>query len=311
MKVLILGAGAMGSLFAARLSGTGAQVQLFDIDRSLVEAVRKSGLVVEELDGAKTLVSLQITDRLETMDGAVDLVIILVKAGATRRAVQSVLPLCHPATLFLTLQNGIGHGPVIAEMVGEHRLLLGVTSQGAALLGPGRVRHGGKGPTYIGQMAGDGSADVFRVVDLFNQGGLETLYTEQIEERAWGKLVINVGINAITALADVPNGWIASQPNARLLAERAVDEAVQVAARLGIDLPERAWQRVLTVAQATAVNRSSMRQDLGRKRMTEVDAINGAIVRYGEKLGIDTPVNWVLTQLIKVIEQRQAGEEDT
>lgn len=308
MNVLIVGAGAMGSLLGARLSKTKADVYLIDIDPLQVEAIRKSGLVVEELDGSRTLASLKIAEQPESIDASMDLIVVMVKAGATRRAVQSVRTLCHPETLFLTLQNGIGHGPVIAELVGDRHLLLGTTAQGAALLEPGRIRHGGRGPTYIGSWKGDQTSEALRVVDLFNEGGLETFYTEQIEQRVWHKLLINVGINAITALTDIPNGWIASQPNARAVAQRAVGEAVQVATRLGINLQEQALKRVVAVAEATAVNRSSMRQDLARRRITEIDVINGAIVRYGSEQGVDTPVNWVLTQLVNIIEQRQASE---
>jgi len=235
----------------------------------------------------------------------------MVKAAATRTAVASVLGRCHEQTLFLTLQNGIGHGPAIAALVGDARLLLGTTAQGATLLEPGRIRHGGNGTTHIGCLASAAVADARRVVDLFNRAGLQAFFSERIEDRIWQKLLINIGINAVTALTAIPNGRVASQANARALAERAVAEALAVAERLGIQVGERVLERVLAVAEATGTNRSSMLQDLERKRATEIDAINGAIVRYGEDLGVPTPVNWTLTQLIKVIEHRQASEGDS
>ncbi|PIU31198.1 MAG: 2-dehydropantoate 2-reductase, partial [Syntrophobacteraceae bacterium CG07_land_8_20_14_0_80_61_8] len=184
-------------------------------------------------------------------------------------------------------------------------------AQGATLLEPGRIRHGGNGTTHIGCLASAAVADARRVVDLFNRAGLQAFFSERIEDRIWQKLLINIGINAVTALTAIPNGRVASQANARALAERAVAEALAVAERLGIQVGERVLERVLAVAEATGTNRSSMLQDLERKRATEIDAINGAIVRYGEDLGVPTPVNWTLTQLIKVIEHRQASEGDS
>ena len=311
MNVLIVGAGAMGGLLGARLSRAATGLHLLDSDRRLVTAVRRAGLEVEELDGGRTRAEPAITDRIEEVPAPIDLVVVMVKAAATHGAVASVLGRCHEQTLFLTLQNGIGHGPAIAALVGDARLLLGTTAQGATLLEPGRIRHGGNGTTHIGCLASAAVADARRVVDLFNRAGLQAFFSERIEDRIWQKLLINIGINAVTALTAIPNGRVASQANARALAERAVAEALAVAERLGIQVGERVLEQMLAVAEATGTNRSSMLQDLERKRATEIDAINGAIVRYGEDLGIPTPVNWTLTQLIKVIEHRQASEGDS
>lgn len=308
MNVLIVGAGAMGGLLGARLARAAARLHLLDSDRRLVAAVLASGLVVEELDGGSTRAEPAITDRIEEVPAPIDLVVLLVKAAATRTAVASVLGRCREETLFLTLQNGIGHGPAIAALVGEARLLLGTTAQGATLLGPGRVRHGGNGATHIGCLPKGSVAGAHRVVDLFNRAGLNAVFSDRIEDRIWQKLLINIGINAVTALTAIPNGWVASQVNARALAERAVAEALEVAERLGIQVGERVLEPMLAVAEATGTNHSSMLQDLERNRATEIDAINGAIVRYGQDLGVPTPVNWTLTQLIKVIEHRQTQE---
>lgn len=312
MHVLIVGAGAMGCLFGARLTTAGAKVLLLDVDVSQVEAIRTSGLHLRELDGGETIFPLDASWDPVPWDPPADLVLVMVKSYATPQALQLVHPRSvGPRTLFLSLQNGMGNGEQLARLVGRNRVLVGVTAQGATKLGPGVIRHGGVGPTFFGSLSGTRPDEASDIVALFTAAGLETEYREDIQDLLWQKLCVNVGINAVTALCGIPNGAVVSMEPARRVCEAAVVEAVTVARAEGISLPEDMVERVLAVANATASNRSSMRQDVEGRRPTEIDAINGAVVRAAEKHGLSAPVNWTLTQLIKTKECTYAHGGDT
>jgi len=301
--VLILGAGALGSLFGARLSRAREKVTLFSTNQEHIQAIRENGLEVEELDGSVQRYALVACDDPGTIDTKADLVIVLVKSYTTREAVEGIKSCCRPSTLFLTLQNGTGNWERIAGVVGKESVLVGVTAQGATRLQrPGCIRHGGNGATFIGEPEGPSSERARWVVDLFRRSGIETEASDRMKELMWEKLMINVGINAITALTGIRNGLIPRVEEGRELCRAAVEEAMLVARAQGITIREDMVERVLSVAVATSVNRSSMGQDADRRKRTEIDAINGAIVRLGREAHIETPVNRTLTHLIKIME---------
>lgn len=310
MHILILGAGALGSLLGARLSQADwVRISLLTTDRQHVLAIRQDGLTVEELDGSTRCYRLPAFDAPHTLEEAPDLVLVSVKTHSIEGAVSSVVDRCHAATLFLTLQNGIGNWERIARLVGEGFVLVGTTAQGATLLAPGRIRHGGNGPTYLGEPDGPPSPRVLAVVEKFRQAGLTAESREGMAQLIWEKLHVNVGINAITALTGIRNGFIAAMPVARELCRAAVEEAMRVARAKGFVMPEDMVERVLAIAQATAVNRSSMGQDVDHRKRTEIDAINGAIVALGEQLHLPTPVNQTLVQLVKILEDNYLESE--
>lgn len=306
MNILILGAGALGSLIGARLSATEARVALYSTNEQHMQAIRENGLVVEELDGTMSHFTLETynTDNLTCLEQKTDIVIVTVKSYATDKAVAKILPICRQATLFLTLQNGIGNWECIADKVGRERILLGTTAQGATFVKAGRIRHGGNGPTFIGKPGGPPTPGIEAIVNIFKKAGLATQSSEHMEYLVWEKLMVNVGINAITALTNIRNGMIAEREAGRALSRNAVLEALQVARAKGFSFgdEEKMVEKVLSVARATAANRSSMGQDVDRKKRTEIDAINGAIVHFADEAYIDAPVNRTLTQLIKVME---------
>ncbi|NLI80907.1 MAG: ketopantoate reductase family protein [Deltaproteobacteria bacterium] len=304
MKVLILGAGAMGSLVGARLSRTDAKVVLFSTNRRHMETVVRDGLIIEELDGSLTRFKLDACYRPEDIPWRPDLVIVLVKSYATQPAVASVKGLCRGSTIFLTLQNGVGNWERVAEQTGKDSVLIGSTAQGATLVEAGRIRHGGKGLTVLGEPEGEPSRRSHEVAELLRQGGMETQVSGEMELLIWEKLQVNVGINAITALTGIRNGVIAQSEEARALSTAAVEESVRVSRAKGFPIREDMVERVMAIARATAVNRSSMGQDVDRRKRTEIDAINGAIVRLGEELQIPVPVNRTLTQLVKILESQ-------
>jgi 2-dehydropantoate 2-reductase len=306
MNILILGAGAMGSLLGARLSKTGASISLFSTNRAHMEAIRRDGLLVEELDGTRSNYPLSTYCDPRMLPHNPDLVLVVVKTYATKTAVSSILGQCTPSTLFLTLQNGIGNWEQIAEIAGKDAVVAGSTAQGATLLGAGKIRHGGNGPTYIGEPSGPASKRVDRVVALFRESGFVAEPSDNVERLIWEKLIVNAGINAITGLTGIRNGVIAEMQEASDLCGSAVEEAILVARAKGFPVELEMIERVIAVARATARNRSSMGQDIDKRKKTEIDAINGAIVQFGKQVGIPTPVNQTLTSLIKVLEKQNA-----
>jgi 2-dehydropantoate 2-reductase len=302
MKIAVVGAGAMGSLFGALLAEAGNEVWLNDVWAEQVNAINQNGLEIEREGKVRKVRIKAATDAREI--GEAQLVIVFVKSTQTEAAAQIAGTLAGAGGMVLTLQNGMGNADTIAEVVDPTRVLAGTTSHGATLLGPGSIRHAGVGPTTIGVWHGtkEGFDRAVQFADLFNDAGIECKAVEDVRVPVWNKLLINVGINAITALSGIKNGEILDLEVTRNLSRAAVEEAVDVARARGIGVREDMVDHVLAVAKATAFNRSSMGQDVDNGRQTEITAINGFIVREGQDLGLKTPVNQTLTALIETLE---------
>ncbi len=291
MRVTIAGTGAMACLFGAKLAPF-AEVTLLGTWEQGIAAIRERGIILEEGE-QETRVRVGATCAPSDCAGT-ELALVLVKSWQTDRAARQLAGCLVPDGLALTLQNGLGNLEQMQALLGPERSALGVTAQGATLLGPGHVRMGGKGPTDVGEHPRAQPA-----VSLLLQAGFETRLAGRVESLVWGKLVINAGINALTALMRIPNGALLESPELTDLMEAAARETAAVAAAKGIALlyPDPA-ARVREVARATAANRSSMLQDVLRGAPTESDAINGAVMQEGERLGVPTPVNEVLWKLM-------------
>lgn len=298
MRIAMIGAGAMGGVLGFYLARQ-AEVIFVDQWREHVAAINAGGIVCER-DGAAEARAARAT--LDPADAApADLAIVLVKARQTPWAAEAARAALGPDGVAFTLQNGVGNRELLAEVLGADRAGQGVTSMGATLIGPGRVRHAGSGPTLLGaQPRPDAAA---KLAQLLVNCGLEAGVSDDIEGLVWGKLLVNAGINALTALLRVPNGALASLPEARALLRAAVEEAAAVARARGVSLPYAdPVAHVLAVAEATAANRSSMLQDVLRGAPTEVAAINGAVVREGQRLGVPTPLNAALAALVEALD---------
>jgi 2-dehydropantoate 2-reductase len=240
--------------------------------------------------------------------GRADLTIIFVKSTQTRAATQTAQQIAGSDGSVMTLQNGMGNADIIAEFFEPDRILAGTTSHGATMLGAGRIRHAGIGATTIGNWAatGQGRQTAGRFADFFSRAGIETEAVDEVRSVVWNKLLINIGINAITALSGIKNGRILDLAITRELSRTAVEEAMAVARARDIAIKEDAVDIVFKVAEATAANRSSMGQDVDNNRPTEIAAINGFIVAEAKKLGIEAPVNFALTALVKTLENHYA-----
>jgi 2-dehydropantoate 2-reductase len=222
------------------------------------------------------------------------------KSIDTRAAAETARSLVDGDTVVLTLQNGLGNLETLGEMLGYERMLLGMTYHGATLEGPGRARHTAIGQTFVGEPSGPLTARVERIAQAFTEAGLPTEATDSLWSLAWGKLIVNAAMNATCALTGSSGSDILASESARTWVGLVAHEAAAVAVGLGIALPYpdpavRVWQHCATVGPA----RPSMLQDVQRGRLTEIDAINGAVVREGIRLGIPTPYNQALVLLVK------------
>ncbi|TEU11303.1 MAG: 2-dehydropantoate 2-reductase [Anaerolineales bacterium] len=304
MRIAVVGAGAMGSLFGGKLSAV-AEVTLLDPWAEHVTRMQRDGLGIVELDGSQTTVPVTATTDPAAVP-TVDIAIIFVKAHATRQASQWASRFLAPDGLALTLQNGLGNADMMAQVLGSGRVVAGVTSHGATLLGPGQVRHAGKGPTHIATRT-EIAVKLSDVASVFEQAGFEVHLSDDLESLVWGKLIVNVGINGLTAILRVPNGQLVEIPAASALMAQAVAEAEAVCQAKGVILPyDDPLSRVREVARATAANRSSMLQDVLRGVPTEIGVINEAIVREGKRLGVATPDNEFIVTTIRAIEDSYA-----
>ncbi len=295
LRITILGTGALACLFGARLAGI-AKVVLLGTWQAGIAALNDEGILIESQEGESRFV-VRATDQVR-LAGNADFVLVLVKSWQTQRAAQQAVQVLRENGLALTLQNGLGNYEKLSEQLGTTHAAVGVTTQGAALLGPGHIRFAGGGDTHLGYNEQIVSK-IETLASLFNQANIPTKLTDDLEATLWGKLVANAGINPLTALLRVPNGELLNRPDAEALMVAAAEETASVAAAQGVTIPFEAGKRVRKVARVTAENRSSMLQDVLRGAPTEIDAISGAVVRAGQRLGVATPVNDVLWRLIR------------
>lgn len=302
MRIGVLGAGSLGSLVAGRLAASGTDVSILGRENDHLDRIRSHGIVVETPDGTELVGEVEASSDPSVVAG-VDALLVCVKSYDTDQALSVVSPHLTPDVDVVTLQNGLGNAETIAEHVPERCIVAGTTTHGATRDGPGLVRHAGGGDTRIGRYYAENDDAVDALAAELTRAGIDTDVVARVRDAVWEKVLVNAGINAATALARVPNGALADGPGARVLRE-AVQEGVRVAEGDGRDVPDDMVERALDVAERTATNRSSMRQDLESGGRTEIDALNGELVRRADHLGVRAPVNRTLTDLVKLAEGR-------
>jgi 2-dehydropantoate 2-reductase len=275
----------MACLFGARLARfAAARVTLVGTWQAGLDQIAAHGIRVEDEHGDWRAPAE--ARRLGEDAGSADLVLVLVKSQQTQAIAPSAAGCGGP---ILTLQNGLGNGALLAAAAGTARVLLGTTTAGARLLGPANVRVSSLGLTSV-----ETAPPAARAVQLLSAAGFPAEETSAIQLRLWRKLAANCAINALSALRGVANGALLASTPDRLRLEAAAREVAAVAAALGVPLDQDGAEIALEVARATAANRSSMLQDLERGAATEIDALNGAVVREGRRVGVPTPVNEAL-----------------
>jgi 2-dehydropantoate 2-reductase len=305
LKIAILGAGALGCAIGAALSEAGHETWLINRSAAHVDAMRRDGLKVDDTRGTRHVMVRATTRPAEA--GVVDLVVVLVKSFHTDAAMRGALALIGPDTCVLSLQNGLGHEDVLAEIVGRERVLAGKTYVGGLMLGPGHIQSGVNGKaTFIGELDGRITARVQALAHCFDAAGLATTVSENILGTMWDKLLVNIATGAVTGITGLTYGQLYEEPLLEAVALEAVREAMSVAAAAGVRLsiadPRDAWK--LASEGLSPEFKTSMLQSLEKGSVTEIDFINGLVVRAGQRHGVPTPVNATLVACIKGIERR-------
>lgn len=296
-SILIVGTGALACLFAARLSKAGVHVQILGTWVEGLRALRLYGVRLVDLDGEEASFSVRVVASPQECTG-VRCALVLVKSWQTGRAAKALSKCLAPDGLALTLQNGLGNRERLVDVLGAERVALGVTTVGATMLGPGHVRQAGEGHISLGALPSLGE-----LPSWLEAAGFTLEYVPDTEGLLWGKLLVNAAINPLTGLLRVPNGELLRREPSRTLMGLTAKEAAGVARKKGINLPYIDPVKVVEeVARKTALNRSSMYQDIQRGARTEIDAICGAIVSEGERVGAPVPINRTLWQLVRALE---------
>lgn len=301
MRFGIVGAGAIGCLFGARLTLAGYDVTLVHRDSSIVRAIQKNGIGLREIDRKFEWVRVPARKGPTQLPGT-DVLIVAVKAYDTSAMAASYRGLLPLETTILSLQNGLGNLEALRSRL-KNKLLAGSTTEGALSTGPGAVTHTGKGLTFIGDPQGAGEDLRSRIKIAFDDAGFRTKISSNIQGVLWTKTIVNAAINPLSSLTGLPNGKLAQNAQLQEVARRAMDEGIAVSRAAHIKLvgdPRRLWQKILL---STRANKSSMLQDVERGKMTEIRQLNGALVSYGEKTRVKTPINSVLTRLVQGLEE--------
>lgn len=303
MKICILGAGALGCAIGGVLSEAGSEVYLINQRTEIVDRINTHGLKLTE-GASERAIEVRAATNCQGI-GPVDLIIVLVKSFHTRDAIEKASNIIGDQTVVLSLQNGLGNEEILIDLVGKERVIGGKTYVGGVMTAPGHVTAGVKGKySFIGELDGGISERVVQIADELNRAGLSTTVTTNIIGMIWDKLLINVATGALTGITKLVYGGLYRVPEIRECALAAIVEGIAVAKANGVTLsterPEEIW---LKAAEGLPHGfKTSMLQSLEKGSRTEIDFINGSVVRWGEKCNIPTPVNKALVAGIKGIE---------
>jgi 2-dehydropantoate 2-reductase len=308
-KVVIVGGGAMGSLFGGLLAEGGLPVTLVDVWQEHVDAVNRDGLRIVGHGGERT-VRLAATTDPRQHDRA-DVILFQCKAFANEVAARSVAHLVGPDTAVITFQNGLGNEETLGAILGHEHVLGGLTAQGAVMAGPGVVRNFGDLPSFIGELAGGLSARSVAIAKAFSDHGLPTHASAAIKKEKWQKLLGNVALGAASAATDMTSAEMVAVPELRTVILRGLDEAAAVARACGIELSEAEKRAVFDKLTSvggggTGASKSSMAADIVLRRRTEIDTIHGAVARLGREKGVATPTIDALIGVVKALESKYA-----
>lgn len=302
MKIAVLGAGAMGSIYGGHLS-LHNDVYMIDKKQELVEKINADGLKLLE-NGEDTMYYPKAM--LDSKDlGEVDLVILFVKSLFSKAALEENRHIIGEHTYLMTLQNGAGHEDILSEFVPKERIIIGTTEDNGAVLDNAYVRRGGKGKTNIGMLVPDTDEMLQRVKESFDSCGFDTHIYDNIQQLIWDKLFTNVSLSVITGVLQVPIGFIAADKYAWSMTVTLIKEALAVAKAMGLQFNE---PEVIEKVRATSINspegKTSIYADLKAGRRTEVNTISGAVVRAAEKTGVDVPTHRMIVNMIHAMENR-------
>jgi 2-dehydropantoate 2-reductase len=302
MRIAIVGAGAMGTVFGAALRRAGKDATLVDVSYPLVEHLTSRGAIVDE-DGSSDRVRIPATTDPASL-GTVDAVIMFVKCYQTEAAAKLARPLVGRDTIVASLQNGWGNEDILARHYGAQRVVAGVTYHSARTSELGRVSHTSRGPTYIGPFDGGGMGAAERLGQALSDVGIETHVTPAIGTQMWQKLVLNCATLPIAALSGLGTSGLGAVAEVRELVLRVAAETCAVARAAGYDVDP--GERIETISRALDAGgdgKASMLQDIEAGRRTELDVITGAVLEQARACGVEAPLNALLFALVRGYEQ--------
>jgi 2-dehydropantoate 2-reductase len=309
MRIYMIGAGAMGGVYGGLLARAGFDVTLIDPREDHIGKIRNEGMAIEGVRGAHVVRLKAQCDH--TGLPPADLAVIFTDANATRDAAKAARQLLKPNGFALTLQNGIGNVEALVEELGKERVMAGVSMNSAANPAAGLSAYTNVGMTSIGELDGRDTARVQQVAEMLNKAEIPTEIIPDPMNWIWGKFVLNCGINALTAITGLRSGEIYRTPEVSALQDRLIDEIMAVVERKNLKLPEQDPRRKIKEHCRIRYNKPSMMQHIEQGRRTEIDALNGALVREARALGIATPYNEAVVAIVKGLEKsrRQALHE--
>ena len=307
MKIGIIGAGAMGSLFAAHLVDGGAEVWAYDQWREHIEAIKATGLIVKRA-GTERSIKVNATTRAADA-GPCNAVLVMVKYHQTAPAVRAATAMISPATTIITLQNGLGNVEIISSAFPNNKIVFGLTTLTCEMMAPGRIEasYSNRGETYVWPADGQPNDAIELFCAHLNRGGVNATVAPDIELRIWKKLIVNCCLNTMCAITGLSVGKLIDQPTSWPLLYGVADEISTVAAAKGIPLgAELARNFLHQVAEEARAHYPSMMIDVRQRRQTEIECLNGAILREASARGIAAPCNQAMYSIINAIENAYA-----
>jgi len=303
MRIVIIGGGAVGLLYAARLLQANRNVQLVTRTDAQAAALRAEGIILHDMQGKKLQNKIEAIPSTQPLPEA-DLYFLTVKQTDVP-ALLPVLRTIPDGAILVAMQNGMGHGEQLSKIICDHFLYVAVNTEGARRISPVEVEHTGKGKLRIGSWKKQGVQEpaIARVLSILNGADIQAEYVDDVEKILWDKLIANALINPLTAIYEVPNGMLVQSEELTGQMRQLFDEATVVADNCGQKFNETTWQEILTICRNTSRNTSSMLQDLQHGKQTEIEAITGYLVQKAKEHGISTPGHETLRQVIRLKER--------
>jgi 2-dehydropantoate 2-reductase len=296
MNIVIFGAGAIGSLFGALLSKNN-NVTLIG-RKNHVNAIKKLGLSIKGI--TKLNLTIEATDSVDKVKVSPDLLILTVKSYDTDNAIKQASNIIRENTTVLSLQNGLDNVDIIKKYLEPEKIIAGVTTHGAFFTKPGEIQHTGKGKTVLGELTGKKTKQLDEISSLFNNAGIKTITSQTIIKDVWSKAIVNSCVNPLTTFFQCKNGYLIENPILENLVEKICEESIYIANTQKFDFSYKEMiKRTMDVIVNTSDNFSSMLQSYRKDKRTEIDSINGKLVKIGKNNGVDVSLNEMLVYLVK------------